>query len=54
LIEGRVEFFLCTYERKDELGSNEWLREAEKEVEDGPYVVKPWYVTKFPFPEGEM
>jgi hypothetical protein len=53
--------FLCSFQgylyRADwegSLGSNKQLQEVEKEIEDGQYVVKPLYVTKFPFPGEEM
>jgi hypothetical protein len=36
------------------LAANEQLKEVEKEIEDGQYVVKPLNVTQFPFPEDEM
>jgi hypothetical protein len=34
--------------------SNEQLKEAEKEIRDGHYLVKALYVTKFPFPDDKM
>jgi hypothetical protein len=54
VIVRRRELFLCAYKRKGTFGSNEWVKETEKEIEDGQYVVKPLDVTKFPFPEDGM
>jgi hypothetical protein len=54
LIVRQIELFLWHYERRRRLGSNKQLKEVEKEMEDGQYVVKPFYVRKFPFPEGKM
>jgi hypothetical protein len=54
LIVRRIELFLSVYKREGILGSNKQLKEVEKEIEDGQYVVKPLYVTKFPFPGDEM
>jgi hypothetical protein len=50
----RIELFLGSYKRKGRLRSKEQLKEVEKEIEDGQYVVKPLYVTKFPFAQDEM
>jgi hypothetical protein len=50
----KIELFMCAYKRKGRLGSNEQLKEVEKEIENGQYVVKPWHVIKFPFPDDEM
>jgi hypothetical protein len=36
------------------LASNKQLQEAGKDIEDGQYVVKSLYGTKFPFPEDEI
>jgi hypothetical protein len=50
----RIKLFLRADKQKETLGNNKKLKEAEKEMEDGQYVVKPLYVTKFPFPEDEI
>jgi hypothetical protein len=50
----RVGLFLCAYKRNRTLGSNKRLREAEKEIGDGQYIVKSLCVIKFPFLEDEM
>jgi hypothetical protein len=49
-----IELFLGTYKRKTTLGSNQQLKEVEKEIGDAQYVVRPLYVTKFGFPEDEI
>jgi hypothetical protein len=42
------------FQTKRALGGNKQRKEAETEIEDGQYVVKPFYVTKFSFLEDEM